>query len=141
MAYIPKHFVTQELVYPEIYRKLGDKALLLMSDKILITADKLRDFFGVPVTINNWHTGGQFQNRGLRDKNSSVGALKSEHKLGNALDLDVQGKTSEQVRKIILANKNNEAFKFITRMELKVNWTHIDCKDIGNTPRIFCFEG
>lgn len=101
--------------------------LILMDDRILITADEIREYYGVPVTINNWYWGGNFKNRGFREMNTSVGAKLSQHKFGRAFDFDVKNVPAEQVRNDIRKGK----FPLITCIEKDVSWVHADVRNVN----------
>jgi hypothetical protein len=135
--YKPKHFITQEFVPPDVYKQYGEKSLTLLDLNLLLTADLVREFFNKPMTINTWHLGGQFSQRGFRPKTSTVGVINSRHRMGDALDFDIAGLSAATVRKTILANKNHNAFKYIMRMEDLVNWVHIDLKPTTNRILLF----
>ncbi len=125
--YIPDHFSIKELVPPDLYAEMSDAAIVLLDDRILRILDAVRDHFGVPVTVNNWHTGGSFKQRGLRTEMVLGGAKHGPHFYGRAADLDVQGMTADAVRREILANQSEEPFDLITGMEMGVSWVHLDC--------------
>lgn len=125
--YTPKHFSIKEWVPPDLYTEMGDSAIVLLDDRILRTADAVRDHFGVPVTINDWMRGGSFKQRGLRTEMVPGGAKHGPHFYGRAFDCDVQGLTADQVRKEILANANADVFGLITGMEIGITWVHLDC--------------
>ena len=130
--YKPKHFKVQELVSPDIFNQRGSKAIELLDPRLLETLDKLREELGRPITINNWLWGGNFKQRGLRDRSfyksdkAYVDSL-SQHKYGRAVDFDVKGMSAPEVRKFIY--KNREKFPFITFVETDINWVHIDCRN------------
>lgn len=100
--------------------------LILMDDRILITADKVREYYGVPVTVNNWYWGGNLKNRGFRALNTTVGAKLSQHKFGRAFDFDVKNVPAEQVRNDIRKGK----FPLITCIEKDVSWVHADVRNV-----------
>ena len=140
--YTLKHFKIIELVDKATYQIYGEDAIKLFSFDLLFSVDGVRDFFNLPVTINNWSTGGPFQYRGLRGENCPIGAKNSYHKKGMAADLDVKGMKAEEVRQVILTNKDDERLARIMRMELAVTWVHLD---VGQIPkdkeRIYLFKG
>lgn len=133
-----KHFKVQELVDPDTYAKYGDAALQFFDVAALTMLDDLREFFACPVTVNNWHAGGSFKWRGLRNPSSPVYSAGSMHSKGRAFDCDVQGYTAEQAREKIIQNKDNPQLKGIMRIEADVNWLHIDNKPVSN--RIYLFK-
>lgn len=138
-----KHFEMYELVDRNTYMKFGDRAITLFNPHALEALDGLREFFNVPIMVNNWwgKDGQGMQYRGYRPENCPVGAQFSEHKKGNAFDCSVKGYTADEARKIILENQDNSLLIRIMRMEADVSWVHFDC---GRTPngkdRIYLFH-
>jgi hypothetical protein len=135
--YKPVHFRVEEFLPPDLYNQYGDAGMhLLMDARILWTMDRLRDKFGVPITINNYHTGGQFQQRGFRN-DPGTGAVLSQHRFGRACDFDIQGMTAEQFRGQVRSLYLDDDLQYITRIEDKVNWCHIDCAGVTGAGIIF----
>jgi len=135
-----KHFKVQEFVPRDVYQYLGDDALRLIDPRLIEVMEWLRDELNAPITINNWHLGGQFQQRGLRPNTSEIVRSKktlylSAHCFGMAADFDVQGMTAEQVRRWIYANK--ELMPHAVRLESKVNWVHLDVSNLTNKLILF----
>jgi hypothetical protein len=128
--YQPKHFDPREFVSPEVYHELGDRALLLLDNRVLETADAIREYFGRPVTVNNWHLGGERVASGFRETTCPVGARYSQHRFGRALDLLVDKMRAEVVREAII--REQHLFKHVTTMEDGVAWVHFDCRAITN---------
>ena len=115
------HFHPYELVDELLYNRLGAAACLeLFNPEALIALDDFEEFFGRPVMVNNWHTGGGLQHRGYRPHAVEValGTVKniSQHELGNAFDCTIHDIDAETARQQILANKNNPLLVRITRM-------------------------
>jgi len=54
LYYEPKHFKIQEFVDRETYNMYGDSSIRFVDARIIITADKIREYFGKSMTINNW---------------------------------------------------------------------------------------
>ena len=125
-----KHFAIHELVPKKVYQYRGEKAWELMDDRLLITLDNLREKFGY-MTINN------YQWSGLRTSDSPYYSPYSQHSFGRAADCLFKKVSIDEVRSDILNNPDNEEYKFINAVELKVNWLHID---IRNTGRIKAFN-
>ncbi len=128
-----KHFRIEELVPPGLFNQHMDNPdilWMLFDDRELRTVDAVREYFGKPVTINNWLSGGQFQQRGFRT-DVGTGATFSQHRYGRATDKDVEGVTAEEARQEIM--KHKERFPLINRMEEGVSWLHTDC---GNTGQV-----
>ena len=129
------YFKIYELVDPLVFNSWGDKAWSFFKPEALMTLDAFREFYGVTVTINSWYWKGQFSNRGLRSPQSLVGATFSQHRFGNAFDLDVKGVPASKVREDILKYKN-DVFPHITRLEdtlngEPINWVHFDCANVA----------
>ena len=138
-----KHFQAYELVDRETFERMGNSALSLFDPEALQALDDFREFFGVPVTINNWHSGGPFEWRGFRtpEKAAELGAPRSAHAKGRAFDCDIEGHGAEYARQIILANRNNPLLLRITRLESGVNWVHFDVMELPpGVERIHLFK-
>lgn len=136
--YVPKYFKAYEFVSEKIYKIYGDNSLLFVSDEMKETLDLIREFFGVPIYINNWRFDGTFHNRGYRDPFSSVGSKLSQHKFGRAVDFHSQIIPSSTIREQIFENKN--LFPYIYRMEKDTSWVHIDMHPDYKDKRIYLFN-
>ena len=135
--YQPKYFQPQELLPPEIYDEIKEEGLWLIDYRMLKTVDILRDFFGKPITINNWVFGGDRKYSGLRPFNTIVGAKYSQHKYGRAMDCIIMDVPAEDARHQIMLNQQH--FSCITCMEKGVSWLHIDCR-ATNVPNIILID-
>lgn len=136
MFYKCQYFGIAELVDKETFNKFGENSWMFFNTNILIALDEIRKYFNTPVTVNNWKSGGSFQWRGLRTLNCTEGGSYSQHKLGAAIDCDVKGKTAEEVRQVILKNKDHESFKHINCIEAETSWLHFDTRNISDRIRI-----
>jgi len=140
--YRTKHFILQELVHPKLYRDLGQRCWRYMDDRALRTLDALREFFG-PAYCNTWHWwemgkkvgGARFDSRGLRPFNDPDGATYSDHKFGDAFDLQFVRFSADHVRKYILGHPDE--FPYITILEDDVNWLHFS---VGNEDAILIIK-
>jgi hypothetical protein len=137
-----KYFQLHELIDRNTFQKYGEDCWHYLHADALESLDGIREFFNVPVTVNNWWEGkGSFQYRGYRPPDCTVGAISSYHKRGMAFDLDVKGHEAEEVRQAIFDNQNNPLLAKIQRMEAGVRWVHFD---VGEVPkgksRIYLFE-
>ena len=126
--YIPKHFLAQELVPPEIYELRGQKSIELIDERVLITLDTLRETFGI-CTVNDWSfiPNGQFTQSGLRTIHSEDYSATSQHTFGRAMDCKFDGYSSEYVRKEVIEYKDH--FPYITFIENDVSWFHFDVRN------------
>lgn len=116
-----KNFYQDEFIYEG-----GDFNLL--DPKIIIVAQWLRDTLGKSVTINNWATGGQYKESGLRSLTTTTGAKKSAHKEGKAIDIKVKGMTAKQVYDWCLLHKDelySLGIREIEDQRYTSSWVHL----------------
>lgn len=128
---ISKHFDVRELVPPSIFQTYGIIARQFLRPELLRVLDLLRDKAGRPVTVNNWHTGGQYKESGFRLPTTKTGAKYSQHKFGTAADVKVQGMAPREVLAIIQANEAEFIAAGMTTYEnpdFTSTWTHLDCR-------------
>jgi len=142
-----KHFKLHEFVSQDVKTIYGLNAWQFLDPRLLYTADRIREHFGAPMTINNWHwklkkskseeesqailnSPGVFDQRGLRSPWCREGAILSQHRFGRALDFDIRGFSAEQVRQEILKEQNCEKFRYISVMEDCTNWVHVDIRQM-----------
>jgi hypothetical protein len=128
-----KYFGVQELVPPEIYRERGERAWELLDDRLLLTLDAARSYFG-SIVVNDWSWGGGYKESGLRALNSPTGGRLSQHRFGRAADLKPQKVTVQEMYAAILAKP--ERFPHLTTLEdifytvtPRGSWLHMDCRN------------
>lgn len=112
--YIPKHFSTTEC-FPthSIAPNWG-----LFDERVLISADQLREVFGpLSCNINGYTQCGYRTN----------GSLTSQHRHGRALDLHTTKYSYYEIRKYILEHQN--VFPYISFLECDISWLHIDVRN------------
>lgn len=125
-----KHFVIEELVYPELVSKQGDRAWMWLRPDAIASLDAIREKFGT-CTVNNYKWGGPRIASGLRPLVGGVGAAMSLHRFGAAFDVVPHKATPVEVYEYILANQSQ--FPHIRRLEnahLTKTWLHFD---VANT--------
>ncbi len=132
--YIPDHFIIQEFVPPVVFEQRGNKAWELIDSRLAITADQLRKKFG-PMTVNNWHLGGNRLWSGLRTEDSPYGSRYSQHRFGRAMDSLFSSSNVDDVRAYILDNPDE--FPLIGSIEINTSWLHFD---VRNCDRIKTYE-
>ena len=135
---ISNNFVIQEVVDEATYNKYGVKSIWFMDDRIIQSVQTLRTALGVPLTINNWHRGGDREYSGLRPHDTTVGAGRSQHKFGRAIDTVSSKITAQEMRDYIMSNQDD--FPFITTIEDKVGWLHMDCRNRDMSNGIMMFD-
>lgn len=114
--YTCKHFKPSE------YLPKGYIDTTVMDWRILEIADTIRELIDLPITINA--DGRQYC--GWRPKECTIGAPKSLHKQGKALDLHCAGMSANDMRTLILKACENGAMPNLGRMEADVSWCHVD---------------
>lgn len=125
-AYKPNYFTIDEYVPESVYRKYGTDSIWFINPRLMKMDDLLREHFGVPVYINSWSVGGSNHFRGFRPADCTVGALHSQHRLGNASDKTFKGLDPIEIQQEIILNKAK--FPYITAIEIGVNWVHTDVR-------------
>ena len=147
-----QYFDMREFIPPAEYNKIMKLAesdrlnafYKLVSPKIIEISTYVRELFGKPMIINNWHTGGTYTLRGYRPANTKIGAKNSMHKKGEAFDFDIKGLSDIQVKEIIIKHEK-ELYKIgVRRMESGEDagtWCHLDIKNVkGFTNKIYIFK-
>ncbi len=148
---VKKYFIIQELVGPYTYKKHGDRSWKFLRTETLECLLITREGVDCPITVNTWHRGGRFSQRGLRSNVQSLfkgffqkGRLYlSGHVLGGAFDFDVLGFTPNEVREWI--KDHAELYPCKIRLERKlrgefINWTHLDTIAEPQNPKVYLFD-
>lgn len=145
-----EHFYWDEFICPELYDLFKDRWHELIDPMVLVIAEWLRVETGKPIVINNWATGGQFKNSGVRSQECKEGAPNSAHKCklngttvarwGTAADLKVQDYSEKDLYDLIKKNARdlfNKGLRQIEHYSLTVNpktgegWVHISTRATG----------
>lgn len=119
---LTKYFKAEEL----LPKGVTDTSLL--DPKLLQLVDEIRELLGVPCTINNYASGGTRQWCGLRTPACTIGAPKSQHRLGKAADMHPIGMTAEQARTKIKKAVAEGKLKNLGGVEDGVSWLHVDVR-------------
>ena len=128
MSYRPRHFAIQELVYPEIYESRSWRCWELLDERALRSLSAIREKFG-PLTVNDWHWGGNYKESGLRSFTTQTGAKLSQHRFGRAFDIKPKEAVIQDVYEYILGHPRE--FKFISTLEnieATPTWVHFDTR-------------
>ena len=92
-------FSVKELVCKHVYERYGENAAMFLDEKLIETLNVIREqILCAPMTVNNWHAGGNFTQRGLRcnicelvkSKTDAGKLYLSAHMLGKAVDCNVE---------------------------------------------------
>lgn len=134
-----KRFEIYELIPKELYDMLGQNSWLAWSmfdENLLRGIDWLADRYSPkdPVTINNWYWGGAFNQSGLRTVGSEYYSPTSQHSIGKAADLKFKTITADEIREDL---RQLKYVPLITRVELDVDWLHVDTKHAGKNEIYF----
>ena len=148
MKTIKDYFDISELVDKTVYDKYGEAAWKFLDKTTLACLLVVREGLGKSMTCNNWKSGGQFSQRGLRTNISPLvkgktGLYLSAHLFGKGFDFDVAGMTAVEVRAWIVAN----AAKFPCKIRLErnmsgkpINWVHLDTMSGESDPQVLQFD-
>lgn len=144
-GYRPKYFELYELLPPELFTyddmqrpKELQSGWMHFSSELLETIDIVRDIIGKPLICNTWYQNGNRRWSGFRPQYCEIGAAKSLHKEGKAVDIICSSYTAEEMRKIIKDNKDKLPYKI--RIEDGVSWLHIDVKERKDNAKIYFFK-
>lgn len=155
---VSKNFFLDEFLSPKIYEKLflgkedywqsvvdknnGTFYKLFFNgirlEKLVKIAQFLRDRYGKSVTINNWGSGGDRVNSGVRDKDSTEGAPLSAHKDWYAIDAVVSGVDEKDIHKDVINNQKEWMEIGVTEIEEGTwdestgeGWSHLSTRPTG----------
>lgn len=148
---VGKFFTIEELVCKHTFGMFGaKKSWMFLDEKWLETLLVLRrDIFKAPITLNNWHKGGKFDERGLRCNLCSIprGKTKagqiylSAHNFGKAGDFDVASVDDKTVREIIQKNESKLPYPIRIEVMQGMTWTHVDVYiPFGSTQKVVIFN-
>ena len=131
------HFNIKELVSPVVYNRWKEQAWMFLDESVLQDLDYIRETWGSPIIINNWHLGYNLKQCGLRSNldemvksKSNQGLLYlSAHTMGKGFDLhDKYNHNSElweHVKKLIKTGKL-QSFKRLEDYSKTNGWVHVD---------------
>lgn len=128
-----KNITTKELVCPHVWAKYGEKSIKFFRKEALETLDVIRNqIVCAPLIINN---GKNLTQRGLRCNICELVATKTKagkmyltaHSFGAGFDISSPKYTANQIREMIIKNKDKLPHKI--RIESEVDaptWVHFD---------------
>jgi hypothetical protein len=126
------NFRLEEFVPRLVFNTFRDKGLGQIDEGIIALAQFCRLYFEVPMTINNWHSGGKFQYRGWRPPEYTQGAKYSQHRSGRAFDCHFGGGlTVKEAYKKILDEQEAFMEAGLTTLEDIMHtptWLHMDIR-------------
>jgi len=128
---VSNNFIIQEFIPPGIWDKFGESSIWFIDQRVITFAQFLRDRYGKAITINDWHSGGNRNQSGLRYWSTGVGASMSQHKFGRAGDLKwlQDPMVMDEIREDIKRNQQLFIRAGLTTVELGTEtWIHGDCR-------------
>ena len=155
---ISPNFFLDEFLSPKIYEKLflgkedywqgvvdkkdGTFYKLFFNgirlEKLVRIAQFVRDKYGKSVTINNWGSGGDLVNSGVRDLDSTEGAPKSAHKEWYAIDIKVTDVDERDIFSNVVSNPKTWMEVGVTEIEENTwsrvtgeGWSHLSIRPTG----------
>lgn len=142
-----RFFSLREFVDRPTYDKYGDFAWNFFDAEALETLLYIREYvLKVPMTVNNWMTGGSFTQRGLRTNLSPIIKEKTDknklsmsaHSTGKGFDFEAKGMTAAEARTVIQAAAKHLPHPI--RLEDGVTWVHIDVYNDGSKENVVLFK-
>ena len=127
------HFYIDEVIPKEVYMQFYEKSVQFLDPRLAQMIEGIRNYFNVPITINNWFTGGDRHESGFRLPDTKTGVRLSQHKFGRAADLVFpKGTDYEKIRQTIRDKYDTFRKMGISTIEKDTNtWLHIDCRQTG----------
>lgn len=150
ISLLKRKFDIRELVDPYTYNRWGEKSwMFLQFDLLQVIAELRFSILKIPMIVNTWASGGEFDERGLRSNLCELVKSKTDkgtlylspHMMGAAIDFHTDEYSAEEVRNIIRKYWNVYSDLPNIRLERDVNWVHIDVFDDGKGNRITEFNG
>ena len=131
-------FILEEFVDPDTFQKFGKKSLWFIDPKIINIIQYIRMAIDKPITVNNWHTGGTYQQSGFRPPQSMIGAKMGQHRFGRAADIKCDIPLAD------LFDFMTKNFKILSSLGLTTieniektpTWLHLDIRQWENNPEL-----
>lgn len=136
---IQKYFDIKELVCPHVYDKFREYAWQFFDPRLLDVLLVIREKLNLPIIVNNWASGGDFSQRGLRCNRCSLVKEKtaleklymSAHIQGMGVDFNVVGMSVKEVHEWLAKNQILLPHPIRIEEEDGVNRIHIDVRSNG----------
>ena len=130
-------FKLEEFVPRTIYNQYGNSAIWFIRPELQQMANGIRRYFNRPMIINDWcFRKAGFVWRGYRTPTCNVGTKLSQHKMGCAIDFNIEGIPSDEVHDVIMSNQKEfyqMGVRAIENKKYTPTWTHVDCRNMINT--------
>ena len=129
---VGEYFDIRELVPKSIFKVYGYNSIMFINNSTIEMAYNIRSHFNKPMLVNNWHLGGDLKYRGYRPAFTRIGSKNSQHKLGNAIDFNIKGVSSDEVNFEIERNWKSLGVSALEDKDYTKTWTHVDCRNLVN---------
>ena len=146
---LTKDFYLSEFIDPETYKQYGKNSVWFIDYKVINIAQLLRDRLNKVLYINTWFIKGvknPYQFSGFRPPSCSIGASKSQHKFGRAIDIRMSasepGYGSEEIYDEIIAHSEYYQDLGLTTIEdlsFTPTWVHLDVRQT-NMNKLFIIK-
>lgn len=138
---VSDNFDLEEFVSKAIFEKYQGKSIWFLDYRIINFAEYILHKFRNEIIINNWKTGGEFQNRGYRTPDISGKDNLSQHKFGRAIDFTFVDIDPEEVRQHIRDNFAHLRLIYgIAAIETHIDWVHVDCRNNNKSIKLLEFK-
>ena len=133
MGLLDTSFIIQEFVPRRVWEVWREKSIWFINPNMILFVQWLKDQTDSTVTVNDWCFGGSYEFSGLRPFDCKIGAIMSQHRFGNAIDIKVKGWTAEGVRNLIRDHWKflHEKFGLTTIEKNTPTWIHADFRFTG----------
>lgn len=130
MLQLSTNFKLYEFVPKEVYTVFGDRSIRFIDSRVPKMAQYIHDRYGHSVIINDWYSGGQYNESGFRVPDTKTGTRLSSHKRGTAIDIKVKGISALEIQQDLIANWSvMHQDSGITTIERGTpDWTHVSCE-------------
>lgn len=147
---LKQYFDIRELVCPHVYGKYKDRSWKFLDTNLLHTLLVLREgILCVPLTINTYHKGGIYDERGNRCNMCDITRNRSRkgimylsgHVFFKAFDVIPKGMTADKGRALIVANADK--LPVPVRLESGTaapTWIHVDVMDDEDNQKVTIFK-
>lgn len=131
-----KHFDITELVPQTVHEARGEKAWQLIDIRLIANLDALRAQLKVPMTINNWNSGGDRTQSGLRIVGQPHYKPFSQHSFGRAADV-VCSVPAKAIRDRIRSRDIVLPHPATFEEGDNITWLHMDVRNMSNDHTYF----
>jgi len=140
---VRSNFWITELVSKKTFLNHGFNSIYFVDYEALLMLQKIRGFFGKPMTVNDGWSGGHLNQRGYRSDLTTVGAKNSQHRYRLAYDFSMKSLSADKIREAILANQPffyKIGVRRIEHGDYAPTWCHVDMKDTQLHNAIYVFK-